>query len=152
ASPFRGREIPLHMLGEAWEHAARGAGAAICLVGEPGIGKSRLAYELRRSLRITEHVEGMALGHARGAPYFVFRQLLRQLARVGREADLAEVRDALHRRLWDLSPELAGAVPEILPVMGASCEALAPPAVVSGDERRDRVRDAIVAWIAAEAR
>lgn len=151
-SPFRGREAELRMLGEAWESAARGAGGAICLVGEPGIGKSRLAYELGRTLGIADRIEGMALSHARGAPYFVFRQLLRQLARAAVDADLAATRDALHRRLWDLSPELAGLAPDILPVMGTSCEALLPRAAGGADERRDRVREAIIAWIAAECR
>ncbi len=57
-SPFRGREAQLRLLGEAWERAVGGRGEAICLVGEPGIGKSRLAYELQRHLGLAERVEG----------------------------------------------------------------------------------------------
>jgi predicted ATPase len=150
-SPFRGREAELRSLGEAWERAVGGHGEAICLVGEPGIGKSRLAYELEHHLGITERVEGMALAHARGAPYFVFRQLLRQLAGVAPDADLAAVRDALHRRLWDISSDAAVA-PDILSILGTSCETLAQRPGGAGDERRDRVREAVVAWLVAECR
>ncbi len=150
-SPFRGREAELLALGEHWERVTKGQGEAICLVGEPGIGKSRLAYEFRRSLGIPDWVEGAALSHARGAPYFVFRQLLRQLGGIDAEADLSLTRDQLHRRLWDLAPDLAAHAPCILFVMGTSCEGVAQQARAP-DERRDQLRAAVIDWIAAECK
>jgi class 3 adenylate cyclase len=147
-SPFRGREAELRALGECWERVVKGQGETVCLVGEPGIGKSRLVYEFQRSLGITDRAEGAALSHTRGAAYFAFRQLLRQLAGIGPEADLSSTRDQLHRRLWDLSPDLAGLVPEILSVLGTSCE---PQRQESAqDDRRDRLRQAVIAWVKAE--
>jgi class 3 adenylate cyclase len=151
-SPFRGREAELGLLGEAWEHAAGGRGAAICLVGEPGIGKSRLAYELQRHLGLPDPVEGAAQSYARGAAYFAFRPLLRQLAALGPDADLAAAREGLHRRLWDLSPDLAAFVPDVLPILGTSCETLAMLRDAPADGRRDRVQNAVVAWVEAECR
>jgi class 3 adenylate cyclase len=150
-SPFRGRETELRAIGGCWERVGKGQGEAICLVGEPGIGKSRLAYEFRRSVGIPDRVEGAALSHARGVPYFVFRQMLRQLAGIEPTADLATVRDQLHRRLWDLSPHLATHAPCILFVMGTSCEGAAQHARTP-DERRDRLREAVIGWIAAECK
>ncbi|MBI4588472.1 MAG: AAA family ATPase [Candidatus Rokubacteria bacterium] len=150
-SPFRGREAELLALGECWERVVKAQGEAICLVGEPGIGKSRLAYEFRRSLGIPDWVEGAALSHARSAPYFVFRQLLRQLAGIDADADLALTRDQLHRRLWDLSPDLAAHAPCILFVMGTSCESAAQQARAP-DERRDQLRAAVISWIVAECK
>ncbi len=151
-SPFRGREAELRLLGETWERVVQGRGEAICLVGEPGIGKSRLAYEFQRSLGITEGIEGAALAHARGAAYFVFRQLLRQLAGIDPGADLATTRDGLHRRLWDLSSDLAAVAPEILSILGTACEALAQRQTEAPDDRRDRLREAVTAWVRAECR
>jgi class 3 adenylate cyclase len=80
ASPFRGRERELTALAQAWARARAGRGEAVCLVGEPGIGKSRLAYEFHRSVGLAERVEAAALAHARGAAYFAIRQLLRSPA------------------------------------------------------------------------
>jgi class 3 adenylate cyclase len=148
-SPFRGREAELRVLGDAWERVLQGQGEAICLVGEPGIGKSRLAYEFRRSLGSRGRIEGAAFPHARHTAYFVFRQLLRQLAGVSPEADLASTRAQMHRRLWDLAPDLASVTPEILFILGTSCEALAQQASASEDHR-ERLRQAVISWIRAE--
>ncbi len=152
-SPFRGREAELLALGECWDSALQNQGQAVCLVGEPGIGKSRLAYEFRRSLGIADRIEGAALSHTRTAAYSVFRQMLRQLAGIEPDADLSTARDGLHRRLWDLDPALAGLVPEILPVLGTSCEILAqkrgaPPS----HDPKDRFREAVTTWVKAECR
>ena len=152
-SPFRGREAELVALGECWERTMQKQGQAVCLVGEPGIGKSRLAYEFRQSLSIDDRVEGAALSHTRTAAYSVFRHLLRRLADIDAEADLSNARDRLHRRLWDLAPELAALVPEILPVLGTSCETLAQKRDPSArEDRQDRFRDAVTAWVKAECR
>ena len=151
-SPFRGRQDELGLLGEAWERAAGGRGDAICLVGEPGIGKSRLAYELQHHLGLPDRIEGAAQAYARGAAYFAFRPLLRQLAALGPDDDLAAARAGLHRRLWDLSPDLVAFVPDVLPILGTSCETLAMLRDAPADGRRDRVQEAVVGWVAAECR
>ncbi len=152
ASPFRGREEELCALGESWERVAQGLGEAVCLVGEPGIGKSRLAYEFQRSLGITDRVEAAALSHTRGAAYSVFRQLLRHLAGIDLAADLSATRDHLHRRLWDLSPDLAALAPEVLSILGTSCEPRPQPLGGTPDDRRDVLRQAVTAWVREECR
>ena len=151
-SPFRGRDDELGLLALAWERAALGRGDAICLVGEPGIGKSRLIWELQRHLGLPDPVEGAAQAYARGAAYFAFRPLLRQLAALPPDADLATSREGLHRRLWDLSPDLAAFVPDVLPILTTSCETLTMFRDAPADGRRDRVQDAVVAWVEAECR
>ena len=60
-----GREQEVGLLVDRWEQAKEGRGQVVLLSGEPGIGKSRLAYTLR------EHVtrEGSLLFEARCSPY-----------------------------------------------------------------------------------
>ena len=49
-SPLVGRVDELATLTRRWEEAQAGRGAAVLVVGEPGIGKSRLVHELCRGL------------------------------------------------------------------------------------------------------
>jgi predicted ATPase len=54
-TPLVGREEELDLLCRRWERAARGEGQFIQIVGEPGIGKSRLVEEFRLKLGETPH-------------------------------------------------------------------------------------------------
>jgi class 3 adenylate cyclase/predicted ATPase len=54
-TPLVGREEELDLLRRRWERAARGEGQFVQIVGEPGIGKSRLVEEFRAMLGETPH-------------------------------------------------------------------------------------------------
>jgi predicted ATPase len=110
-----------------------------------------LVYEFRKSLGIADRIEGVALSHTRTAAYSVFRPMLRQLAGIDSDADLSTARDRLHRRLWDLDPKLADLVPEILPVLGTSCETVAQKRdAPGGSDPKDRFREGVTLWVKAE--
>jgi len=52
---FVGREAELAALVERWERARDGEGQNVLIVGEAGVGKSRLAYQLREHLAAVPH-------------------------------------------------------------------------------------------------
>jgi class 3 adenylate cyclase/predicted ATPase len=54
-TPLVGREEELALLRRRWERASNGAGQLTLIVGEPGIGKSRLVEEFRATLGETPH-------------------------------------------------------------------------------------------------
>ena len=61
-----------------------GRGVIVSIIGEPGIGKSRLVAEARR--RFDERVrflEGRAVSYAQRLPYWPIRDLLREWLSVG---------------------------------------------------------------------
>jgi class 3 adenylate cyclase len=55
AAPLVGRAEELGRLAQCWEHAESGSGQVVVLVGEAGIGKSRVAREFRDRLRSEPH-------------------------------------------------------------------------------------------------
>jgi hypothetical protein len=54
-TPFVGREEELGLLARRWERAKGGEGQLVLIVGEPGLGKSRLIEEFRSQLTETPH-------------------------------------------------------------------------------------------------
>jgi class 3 adenylate cyclase/predicted ATPase len=54
-TPFVGREEEMAMLMRRWERARQGDGQLVLIVGEPGLGKSRLIEEFHGRLRDTPH-------------------------------------------------------------------------------------------------
>ena len=54
-TPFVGREEELGLLARRWERAKGGEGQLVLIVGEPGLGKSRLVEEFRSQLTETPH-------------------------------------------------------------------------------------------------
>ena len=54
-TPLVGREEEIAMLMRRWERARQGDGQLVLIVGEPGLGKSRLIEEFHARLRETPH-------------------------------------------------------------------------------------------------
>src|SRR6476659_3857399 len=54
-TPLVGRDEELAILMRRWERARRGDGQLMLIIGEPGLGKSRLIEELQTRLRETPH-------------------------------------------------------------------------------------------------
>jgi predicted ATPase len=54
-TPLVGREEEIAMLMRRWERARQGDGQLVMIVGEPGLGKSRLIEEFHSRLRDTRH-------------------------------------------------------------------------------------------------
>jgi class 3 adenylate cyclase len=64
-TPFVGRHSELRILSDALARAASGRGQVVAIVGEPGVGKSRLLWEFLRSGRL----QGWQILEAGGIPY-----------------------------------------------------------------------------------
>ncbi len=102
-SPFVGREREIATLREALEESLGGRGQVVGIVGEPGVGKSRVLYEFRRLLaeRDVAYLEGWCQSFGQSTPYLPLQDLVRAVCAVGdsdTSAQIAErVRTALDR-------------------------------------------------------
>jgi class 3 adenylate cyclase len=104
ASAMVGRDKELATLGDLVEAVRAGRGRAACVIGDPGLGKTRLIGELRP--RATDAgivwVEGRCVSYGRSLPYHLIARLVRSFIGVGPTAHEAETRQALEARIGDL--------------------------------------------------
>ena len=99
--PLVGREEELGRLASLRERLEAGTGAVVSVVGEPGLGKTRLVREWHRTLEDpgprphpVRWVEAGCLTTGRDLPYHLARECLRGLLEVAGEPDPAAVRRA----------------------------------------------------------
>jgi DNA-binding SARP family transcriptional activator len=140
--PFVGREAEIDALAEGLDDAFSGRGRLLLLVGEPGIGKSRLADELvgRARARGARVVVGRCW-EAGGAPaYWPWVQSLRALL-PGVDAD------TLRGRLGTGAPELAHLLPQLKDVFPDLDE----PTALESESARVRLFDAVSVFLTATA-
>ncbi|MBC8249741.1 MAG: AAA family ATPase, partial [Anaerolineales bacterium] len=106
-SPLVGREAEFGALREAVERLQAGVGGIVTIVGEAGIGKSRLVAELRSQvpgLRL-DWCEGRCLSYGTSIAYLLWLDVLRGLLGVTVEDSPEGVRAALEEQVRTLCPE-----------------------------------------------
>ena len=107
-APLVGREVELSVLGQALREATSGSGSMALVVGDPGLGKTRLVQECRKRFmawvgagtgRLPLWLEGRCTSYASSTPYGLYQQLLSAWAGVVPEEGEQVVRPALQRAL-----------------------------------------------------
>jgi class 3 adenylate cyclase/ABC-type thiamine transport system ATPase subunit len=113
-TPLVGRQAELTALRRALASAPHGQ--VVALVGDPGVGKSRLVWELCLTLGPDGWLVLLesAQAHARVSPYGVFRDLLRRYFGHQEDADPDLLAREVSARLEALDPALADCAPAIL--------------------------------------
>ncbi len=104
SAPLVGRGAELTVVREALRDATLGRGGVVLVVGEPGLGKTRLVYECRKlfmawvgavSGRLPLWLEGRAASYASSRPYGLYQQLLTAWVGVAPEDGEERARAAL---------------------------------------------------------
>jgi class 3 adenylate cyclase/predicted ATPase len=150
-TPLVGREEELDLLTRRWERAHRGEGQLALIVGEPGLGKSRLMEEFHARLGETPHtwVEWSSSQLLQNTP-------LHPIAEWGRQRFGADL--PAEQRLVDLENTLGliGLDPtEYAPLLAPLVDVRLPEdraAKLAPEELRRRQLAAMTAWILAAAR
>jgi predicted ATPase len=112
---FVGRDAEVARLRELLDRAARGAGQVIAIVGEPGMGKSRLAHELVHSPLVAGWtvLETGTISLDARATYLPIAHLLRAWFKLDERDTQAEAADKLRRGAETLDRALAATLPAL---------------------------------------
>jgi class 3 adenylate cyclase/tetratricopeptide (TPR) repeat protein len=142
-SKFVGRDAELETLRRTLDLAGHGQGQVVALVGEPGVGKSRLVWEFSHSHRTQGWLvlETGSVSYGKATSYLPVSDLLRTYCRIEARDDTRSIREKLTGKLLTLDRALEPLLPAFLalldvPVEDPAWDALDPP------QRRQRTLDA----------
>ena len=120
-SPFVGRQPELEALRQALARAGAGQGQVVALLGEPGVGKSRLVYEFLQSHHTQgwRRLESSSVSYGKATVYLPVCDLLKAYCHIEDRDDLRTVRAKITGQLLTLDEALQDTVPAVLALFEA---------------------------------
>src|SRR5712692_7268758 len=141
---FVGRQTELEALSQALARAGEGQGQVVAVVGEAGVGKSRLVYEFLRS----HHTQGWlmlesaSVSYGKATPYYPVIDLLKRYAHVEEHDDSRTVRAKATGQVLTLDETLQDTIPALLALLDALPED-SPFLTLDPSQRRQRTLAAL---------
>ena len=147
-TPLVGRATELLALGQAWESARLGEGRAYVVVGDAGLGKSRLVRDAVAEAGADRALVVRGDEYHQTTAYAPFRRLLREVMGLGEDAAPTDVVTALRREVVQ-APELGAWLPLVAAVAGVSVPETPETAALNEQFRRDRQERTTLAMLQA---
>jgi class 3 adenylate cyclase/tetratricopeptide (TPR) repeat protein len=150
---FVGREAEVDQLRQAVEQAAAGRGQIVAVVGEPGVGKSRLFYEFVHSHRTQGWLvlESSSVSYGKATRYLPLIDLLKGYFKISDRDDTRGIRAKVTGNVLTLDEALKDSIPPLLWLLDAIAEdhdfLKLDPA-----QRRERTQDAVRRVLLRESR
>src|SRR5262245_620809 len=152
-SRFVGRDAEIEHLRRALQQAGDGRGQLVAVVGEPGVGKSRLFFEFARSYRTRTWLvlESGSVSYGKATPYLPVIDLLKAYFKIEDRDDQRQVREKITGKLLTLDRALEPSVPALLALFDVPVD---EPEWHASDprQRRQRTPDGVKRLLLAESR
>ena len=144
---YNGREQELTVLRSCLEKTVVGKGQFVTIVGEAGVGKSRLVYEFQNS--IDKNKVKVWQGHCQSfwsaTNYFPFINMLSQGLHLREEKKSKDVHGIAVSSICAINPELEKYLPFYLNLLSIPSEEYPQPDHLEGQELKNAFQDAIAA-------
>jgi len=121
---FVGRQAELEALRQALERAGTGHGQVVAMIGEPGVGKTRLVYEFIRSHHTHDWLvlESSSVSYGKATAYLPVRDLLKAYFQIDDRDDGRKAREKLTGKLLTLDATLGPTLPAFLALLDVPVE------------------------------
>jgi class 3 adenylate cyclase/tetratricopeptide (TPR) repeat protein len=135
---FVGRDTEMEQLRRAADEVRRGRGQLVAVVGEPGVGKSRLYHEFIHSHHTHgwRTLESGSVSYGKATAYLPLADLLRAYFGIDSRDDVRAIRAKVTGNLLTLDEALKDAIPPLLWLLDAAPEDSPLFALDPGDRRR----------------
>jgi class 3 adenylate cyclase/tetratricopeptide (TPR) repeat protein len=140
---FVGRDREMETLRRAGEQAKEGHGQLVCVVAEPGVGKSRLFYEFKaRNQSGWMVLEAFSVSQGKASAYTPVIDLLHSYCGIAPEDDTRTRREKVNDKVLTLDRELEDALPYLFGLLGLT-QGEDPLAGTDARIRRQRTLEAL---------
>ncbi len=140
---FVGRQSELEQLRRAFESVKAGHGQIAGVMGEPGVGKSRLFYEFKLLCqRGCLVLETFSVSHGKAYPYLPLIDLLKNYFQLTNQNDERQRREKITGKVLTLDRSLEDTLPYLFYLLGLA-EPTSPLHQMDGQIRRKRILEAI---------
>jgi len=121
---FVGRDKEMATLRETFDKANSGSGQVVGIVGEAGVGKSRLLFELRKTLPEGQYtlVEGRCLHYGGSMPYLPFLDILRAYFAIEEGDREYLIKKKMSEKVEDLDEKLQDILPPLQDILSLKVE------------------------------
>jgi predicted ATPase len=118
---FVGRQTELALLDAALAQAGAGHGQVVAVVGEAGVGKSRLVDEFVQAAHSQGWLvlDSAAVSYGQATPYFPIRDLLRRYCHLEEGEDARTIQIKVTAQVQTLDPALHDTTPALLALLDA---------------------------------
>jgi predicted ATPase len=118
-TPLVGRNAEIDLFNKLVQQVSAGRGQILAMIGEPGVGKSRLVHEFTRHQLPPGWLvlEATSVSYGKATPYFPLIEMLRRYFQIGAGEDKEQVRDRVMTRVLDLDTSLKDTIPPILSLL-----------------------------------
>jgi class 3 adenylate cyclase/tetratricopeptide (TPR) repeat protein len=150
---FVGRDSELEQLRRAQQLAGNGHGQVAAIVGEAGVGKSRLVYEFTHSHRLQGWLvlESASASYGKATSYLPVIDLLKGYFKIQDRDDLREIREKVTGKLLTLDRALEPTLQALLALLDVLVDDTAWSTLDPG-QRRQLTLDAVRRLLLREAR
>jgi class 3 adenylate cyclase/tetratricopeptide (TPR) repeat protein len=145
--PLTGRDAELALAREALAAARSGTGKLLDVVGEAGVGKTRLLEVLREEAAGFRQLHAVCEVYSKSTPYALWRELLRELMGFGRDDPDAQVEARVRAELVDRAPDLVPWWPLLAIAFGLDVGPTPQIEQLTEDNRRIRMRELVTQFL-----
>jgi class 3 adenylate cyclase len=151
---FVGREEELRLLLSRWERIREGDGQVALVVGEAGIGKSRLVAEFHHRIRETPHIWMESAGEQffENTPFHAVTEMLSQWLELQGGVTVDERLGRLEKAMAPAGLKPAEAAPLVADLLQLPAGDRYPPLTLTSEQKRRRLLAALTGWVFAAAK
>src|SRR5882672_2382676 len=141
---FVGRDGEIEQLRRAQQLAGAGRGQVVAIIGEAGVGKSRLVYEFTHSYRLESWLvlESSSVSYGKATSYLPVIDLLKAYCKIEDRDEQREIREKITGKLLTLDESLKSTLPALLALLDVAVDDAAWQ-TLDPAQRRLRTLDAI---------